>query len=434
MVDNDGINSRGNQCPMSYSAKSKSICRCFGWCVLCLLTVATTFAQSKWDQPSAQLAGQIAAILGAGQAQLEIVNRSAIASTDLPQIRRAFEQALRAHSIATSGTDRASANQIRITLSENARERLWVAEVIEGNLTQVTMVPLNREAPAATPTETGLVLERKPIWSSTDSGVSITSSHEPVLAALETESDLVLLKQGELIVLTKSTSGWQEVAHIGLNRRPLSRDARGILIPASNGHGFIAFAAGTSCAGSLGPSADASSTSVEWTIHCHESDDPWPAAAGEKAFYNASRNFSTGVITPSPGLDLGPFYSIAAVPRTADRVALLVNGIDGKVQLADGNTLKTVSGTRDWGSDFAALHSNCGSGIQIVASSSGEAQQDSLRAYELPAQEAIPVSPALEMGGTVTALWTAPNRNGVLAIVRKNANEFEVDRVTALCP
>ncbi len=399
-----------------------------------ILTSTSARSQNKWDRPAAQLAGQIAAILGAGQAHLEIVDRSSIAAGDLPALRRLFELELRLHSISTLDSDNASANLIRITLSENLRERLWVAEVVEGNETQVTMVPLDREPPAAVPAGTGLVLERKPIWNSIGAGTSSTSPNEPVLAALETENGLVLLKQAELVVLAKSTSSWQEVKHISINRRPLSRDARGILLPASDGHGFIAFAAGTSCAGSFGPTADTGTSSVEWTLHCHESDDPWPATAGEKAFYNASRNFFTGVITPNTGIDLGPFYSIAAIPRTEGRVALLTNGIDGKVQLEDGNTLKIVSGTRDWGSDFAALHSNCGSGIQIISSSSGEAQQDSLRAYEIPAQEAIPASLALEMGGTVTALWTAPDGSSVLAIVRKNANEYEVDSVSALCP
>jgi hypothetical protein len=112
---------------------------------------------------------------------------------------------------------------------------------------------------------------------------------------------------------------------------------------------------------------------------------------------------------------------------------LLINGIDGKVQLAENGALKFVSGTRDWGSDFAILHSPCGTGVQIVTSSSGEAQSDSLRAYELPALEAIPASAPLAMDGAVTALATAQDLNGVFAVVRTANNRYEVDRVTALC-
>ena len=65
------------------------------------------------------------------------------------------------------------------------------------------------------------------------------------------------------------------------------------------------------------------------------------------------------------------------------------------MQLAENGELKVVAGTRDWGSDFAVLHSGCGAGVEVIASSSGEAASDSLRAYELPALEAVPASAPL---------------------------------------
>jgi hypothetical protein len=132
-------------------------------------------------------------------------------------------------------------------------------------------------------------------------------------------------------------------------------------------------------------------------------------------------------------VDLPAFYSAALLPRAAGGAALLVSGIDGKVQIDDYNALKTVAGTRDWGGDFAALYSGCGTGTQIIASGSGEAVNDSLRAYELPALEAVPATAPLAMDGTVTAVETSPDGKSVVAIVRTNANEYEVDRVTAGC-
>jgi hypothetical protein len=197
-------------------------------------------------------------------------------------------------------------------------------------------------------------------------------------------------------------------------------------------------------------------TGSEWTVRCQEGDDPWPLSEqvslrsavvpqGEipplKAFYNSTRDSFTGVLSPSLGAELQPFYSAVIVPRPAasgSMAALLVNGIDGKVQLAEAGALKPVSGARDWGSDFALLQSSCGSGAHIVASASGEALADSLRAYDLPAQEAIPASAPLAVDGTVMALWTAPYGKSVLAVVRKPrswgaADQYEVDRVTSSC-
>jgi hypothetical protein len=165
--------------------------------------------------------------------------------------------------------------------------------------------------------------------------------------------------------------------------------------------------------------------------------DSSKAAAPLRAFYNAARDYFTGVVTPSVSVDLPPFYSAALLPRP-DGAGLLIGGIDGKVQLVESGTLKTVAGTRDWGSDFATLHSECGAGVQIIASGSGETLTDSLRAYELPALEAVPASAPLAMDGTVTALSSARDGKSVFAIVRKAAGQgqpdgYEVDRVTANC-
>jgi hypothetical protein len=156
-----------------------------------------------------------------------------------------------------------------------------------------------------------------------------------------------------------------------------------------------------------------------------------------RAFYNSGRNYFTGVVTPSIGPDLPPFYTAVLLPRS-DGGGELLNGIDGKVQFVAGGSLKPVTGARDWGSDFAALNSGCGAGTQIVASGSGEAIADSLRAYELPALEAIPASAPLAMDGTVTALWTAADNKSMIAVVRKQAvpgqaEIYEVDHVTANC-
>jgi len=409
--------------------------------VLVALAAAAAPPASQWDQPATALAEQIAEILGPGQAHLIIRNLSTIHTDDLPSIRRLLEQDLKAHGVTASGAE--GANTIRITLSENARERLWVAEVAEGNQTQVAMVHLALESPLQVQTSGGLMLRRQAIF----------TSREPVLAALETADGLVTLEPEQVVINTHTANGWQEQKRVAIGqKRPLARDPRCILLPGANGNGFEGWLAGMRCTGIFAPAQQAG----DWQVHCSESDDPWSmvqppgmqaGAAGQvenvsvttlKAFYNAARNYFTGVVTPSLGVDLPSFYSGALIPRPVGGAALLVNGIDGKVQLTENGSLKPVSGTRDWGSDFAVLQSACGAGAEIIASGSGEAASDSLRAYELPALEAIPASAPLAMNGTVMTLWTAPDARSVLAVVRTAAsqgpaNEYEVDRVTASC-
>ena len=113
------------------------------WLVVATMGLAGAAAHAApgpWEQPASELAEQIAAILGPGQAHLTIRNLSSISDDEIPVIRRLLVEDLKAHGVVMAGAE--SANTIRVTLSESARERLWVAEVGEGNQTQVAMVDL----------------------------------------------------------------------------------------------------------------------------------------------------------------------------------------------------------------------------------------------------------------------------------------------------
>jgi len=415
-------------------------------CLLAILGAALVrpmlaAAPDPWEQPASEFAEQIAAILGPGQAHLTIRNLSSISNEEIPAIRRLLTQDLKAHGVVMAGVE--SANTIRVTLSESAKDRLWVAEVDEGNQTQVAMVDLGPIA-----TQTATTQERMELHKEIDLSAaalangSVAISSDPVMALVEGGTHLFVLRKDSVMIFARNADrGRNFEAELGLDsKRPMPRDPRGVLIATSDGNGFTAFTPGTECGGTFSSSADAAALPQnDWTVSCHASDDPWPIivdATGTpqlKAFYNSARDYSTGVVSPSVGVDLPPFYAAALLPRSAGDAALLIGGIDGKVQMAESTVLKTVSGTRDWGGDFAVLHSGCGAGVQVIASSSGEAASDSLRAYELPALEAVSVSAPLTMDGTVTALWTAPDGKSVLAVVRNAANQYEVDRVTALC-
>ncbi len=393
---------------------------------------------SPWERPASELADQIAAILGPGQARLTLANLSSIPEGDIPAIRELLTADLKAHGIAAAGDE--SANSVRVTFSQSVSRRLWVAEIAEGNQTEVAMVDAGPAAPQSAPTAPGVTLLSQ----------KILTSREPILAILETPSGIVAVEPEQIVTYAHGPDGWHEQQRQSIHlTRALARDPRGAVLGYANGLNFEAWIPGVECSGneaSAGPPAS-------WTVECRANDDPWAitqppldqtdwgaaataantGVAPIRAFYNAARNYFTGVLAGNAGADLPPFYSAALIPRAAGNSAVLVDGIDGRVQLAENGTLHVVSGTRDWGSDFAVIHSGCGAGVQVIASSSGEATMDSLRAYELPALEAISASAPLAMPGAVTALGTAPEGKSVFAIVRNAQNQFEVDRVTALC-
>jgi len=399
---------------------------------------------SRWAQPATDLSGQIADILGPGQAQLSLRNLSTIEESDVPAIRKLLEQDLKARGVLIGGGE--SANLIRITLSENIRERLWVAEIVEGSETRVAMVHLNLGAPVPTSaTNERLLLRRQ----------TILISSEPVLAALEIAGGLVVLEPEQIEVYSRTADGFRGQQRTNIEPvRQLARDPRGMLLGYAGGARFEAWIPGVQCSGT-----NLSATpNTSWSIQCRASDDPWGItqpppeftnfgeASGQgqsaqasvavtpiQAFYNSARDYFTGVLAPSAGLDLRPFYELAVLPRPANQSALLVGSIDGRVQMMENGSLRAVSGTRDWGSDFAVIRSGCGMGAQVIATSSGEATTDSLRAFEISTVEAVPVSSPLAINGAVTAMWAAADGKSDFAVIRNAANQYEVDRVTALC-
>lgn len=390
--------------------------------VFCALNLAC--AQGPWERPAATLTEQIAGILGPGQARLTLRNQSGIPNDEIPAIRKLIEQDLKSRGVVAAGTE--SANLIRITLSENARERLWIAEVVQGSETQIAMVKLAAGPAVESASAGGIVLRSE----------RILSADEPVVGLVEMkQGQWIAVEPQQMVTYVDGANGPWPASFVGIpNLRQLARDPRGMAL-AMNGS-YQIWLPGELCSWS-----DVQSNVATIDPNCSASDDPWPilqagtavGASTFAAFYNANRDYFTGVITPGLGIELPPFYSASIIPRTVGGAALLIGGIDGKVHIVDNGTFKDVGGARDWGSDFAAVQSGCGAGTQIIASGSGEALNDSLRAYQLPAVEAIPTGSPLAMNGTVTALWSAPDNKSVVAVVRKAPNQFEVDRVSALC-
>jgi hypothetical protein len=414
-----------------------------GACVFLFAIAAHGADAGRWNEPAAELARKIADALGPASARLTIQSLSSIPSESLPAIRRLLEDGLKADGIAITNGE--SANLLRVTLSENARGGLWIAEVVQGNQTRVVMVTANG-APASSPAaKQKVMLHIQPIAKASDLQPETVGQRDsevsPILAAAQVNNALVLLNTGRVSIFQSTTAGWTELAHADLGAaHGASRDPRGIVAPAANGVGFEAYAPGVACTGAFDAAA---LTSESWTAHCRASDDPWPlvqtsANTGMKAFYNSGRNYFTGVIAPSPGVETPPFYTAALLANRAAGPALLIGGVDGKVSLVENNQIKSVTGTRDWGSDFAVVSSSCGGGAQVIVSSSGEGIADSLRSYEVPAQEAVVVSEPLMLDGTAMGLWPASDGKSAIAIVRKALEQgrgfdYEVDRVSESC-
>src|ERR1700676_1303148 len=187
--------------------------------VFAALSAEGAAVNSSWDQPAAPLADQIAAPLGPCQAHLPLRNLSSISNDEIPAIRRILEQDLRTHGITSSSDE--SANLLRITFSEDTRERLWVAEIVEGNETRVVMVHVDLAHQLAPQSTSGITIHKQ----------LILTSHEPILAVLETPTNLVTLEPEDIRVYAHTSPGWAPVTSFPVAlKRSLTRDPRGLLI------------------------------------------------------------------------------------------------------------------------------------------------------------------------------------------------------------
>ena len=139
------------------------------------------------------------------------------------------------------------------------------------------------------------------------------------------------------------------------------------------------------------------------------------------------------MLIPAYGTLPSPFYSAAEYLRSGGPVTLF-SQTTGQVVLYDKGIARTVAGTRDWGSDIVSIHSPCGEGSLLLVSAAGAAPTDSIRAYEIPGREALPVSGPLPLDGLVTAMWRANDTVTATVVIRKQQPvQYEAYNVSALC-
>jgi hypothetical protein len=322
-----------------------------------------------------------------------------------------------------------AATIVRVTLSESARQGLWVAEVQQGPETRVAMVAVPTAAVAPPPQGTPVLLRKTLLFSQTEP--ILDAQLIPPTAGSPPAQSLVILSPERIAIYHGGQNGtpWVqdqsfEVAHA----RPYPRDVRGRLQTDADGL-FKAYLPGVVCSAS--PKAAAAGPGI--ALVCADSDDPWPIGS-HQAIYNSSRDFFTGVTFPSgAGGETQPFYSAADLlaERTA---ATIYSEVSGQVRVSDGTTLKPLAGSRDWGSDLAGVQSDCGAGAQLLATAAGDAPQDSLLAYQVEGHDAIVVSPPLPLAGRITALWPADGPAAATMVLKtEQPLQYEAYRVSLVC-
>ena len=383
------------------------------------LSCLPALASNSWDSPSADFAKQIAGLTGPGTITLSIVNRSNLSEEDVNTIRHSLERELRSAGLTVRGKDGDSG--VRITLSQNMSGLLWVAEIQEGSETRIAMLPVEGSSPSVNASTTpAITLHASLIYALSDPILDVA------LFGNGDDQHMVVLSPQFIRLFAQTSGTWTAIKSFGIaHTQPFPRDTRGRIVSTPE-HLFDAYLPSVVC------SATKNGDTWDLAIACSDSDDPWPIAS-QKAFYNSTRNFFTGVLTPGFGPKLPPFYSAAEITGNGGN-AFLFNDVSGTVHDVEGNAHKTLIGARDWGSDFAVVRSPCGQGTQVLTSAAGWPTSDSIRAYEVSGREATPVSTPLTFDGIIKAVWpSADNASAVVVVEKQEESQYEAYSVSVVC-
>jgi hypothetical protein len=388
-----------------------------------LILFPADLSASVFGDTARQLAHKIASVTGPGVIALEISNRSSLDEKATHEARSALEAQLRLEGVRIATPDQA-VGAVQVTFSENLREYVWTAEIAVGSdEKRVALVSLARaNSGAATPSAMPVVLRRTFLF----------AQDRPILDAALIEmtggARLIVLDDVKVAAYHQQAGHWEQEATLAITHsRSFPRDVRGRLLLRRD-HLFDAYLPGTVCR---------SGAVFLLTLACNDTDDPWPLTsdeAGVRAFFAPARNFFTGALSPGIGKlsNVPSFYSAAALPRS-NYTLWVLTAVDGSVHLVDGIADQLLRGVR-WGSDVAAVHSNCGTGSQILVSEAGDPERDALRAFEIPDRDPVAASSPLDFDGQMVALW--PEDSGVSSIVvvkRKETARYEAYRISIAC-
>lgn len=398
-------------------------------------------AAGAWDQAAGELAGKILSrVRPRPILTVKVSNQSSLAASDVEQISQALLAQLRRRGARVLKTARPTA-VVAVTLSENLQGLVWVAEIQRATQPgqpesrDVVVVDVARPQPEQAPAQPeALTIRKTPVYEQQTPVLDLAILPTPVTAALPTvtpdATKLLVLDTQKISLVAKLGSDWTVEQSAPLVReRPWPRDPRGRLV-VREGAAIEVYTPGTACTGSMEPAL---------SLQCHESSDPWPLGPNDStamhAEFSSGRNFFDGKVTLGAGkqLTVPPFFSATSVATTSGTLRVFA-GTDGQARVygTDSEPVLTHGG---WGSDIAALESDCSTAPLVLATRpAGPDETDSIQAYTLNGNSVTTASSPVEFPGPVTALWPAADGRSAIAVARDlKTKKYEAFILTLAC-
>ncbi len=363
--------------------------------LLLILTDVSALPSQTFDAAARSFVRKIVTVMQTrGPVALSFRNASALTSAETAAIRLTLERELRGQDVAIV-EPAPNGIELTITIAESLSHYLWVAEVRRGEANDVVMEEVARPQP--TKSVLPISIEKRPVIEQDHPIVDIRLL-EP--DAGHTSAMLVLDSLG-LSLYEDTGAGWKQTQTVAIqSSKPWPRDLRGFL--SSSRDSYSAYLPGLVCSGVLRPAL---------SMQC-KGEGPWPfyspAHQIARADFVSTRNFFSGRLANDNGSQkrLPSFFTMTGA-RDRGRAVWLFAGTDGRTRLYNID-LEPMGSWAGWGSDMAAIESQCGSRSQVLVTQPGDASAaDSIQAYEILDGSPQPVGDAVTFSGPVTALWTA---------------------------
>src|SRR5260370_6364776 len=264
-------------------------------------------AQSM-QEGGVQLAARISSLLQPrATVSLDFQNLTPLPPPESSSFRSGLERELRKAGMAVATTQ--PEVKWRVTIAENTRGVLFVAEVLTGDARQVVMMPWT--APAPVDDKRPLQLTRKLIW----------DQAEPILdfLMLDSGSQLLLLTTSKISINRLAEGKWIPASQAALAlAKPLTRDPRGRI--QNTADTFRIYVPGTTCLGVLQPAIK---------LTCSSTNETWLAGSREPELavrWVTDRNFLESDGFRGPFCTAGNGFFAGTDGRTHGRTGGVVVG------------------------------------------------------------------------------------------------------------
>ena len=381
-----------------------------------LLLTGVAASGQRLDGPVQGLAQKIAAALEPhAPVALSLRNVSSMSAVDTAATQVAMELKLRA--LGLTVVDRGpDGNEVQVTLSENPRGFVWVAEIRTGDTRAIAIEETPKPQPASG--ATSMAIEKK-----------LVLEQDRQILDLAAMGRGLLVLDAEAVSLYESVAGdWQRKLSVRIPAtRPWPRDLRGRLL--AQGDAYQAYLPGLTCNGNAGGGM---------SITCRDAS-LWPIGAGPRmlglAQFAPARNYFDGrVIAPNGSTVSLPAFFSAAGFQVGAASAWALAGVDAQTHLYN-TPVKNSSAWAAMGSGIVGLESDCGGRSQVLASAAGDGTvTDSVSAYDVIDGAPRPTGDAVAFPGPVTALWPAAERGVAFAVSRDlRSGRYAAFRLAITC-